>query len=73
MSCSCGDKTGGAGGGGGVVAVVVGSTSIFSGMVSARGGGFGRATRVNKEPTRRERERDSDGVLHPRSSIPLLS
>jgi hypothetical protein len=36
MSCSCGDKTGGAGGGGGVVAVVVGSTSIFSGMVSAR-------------------------------------
>jgi hypothetical protein len=36
MSCSCGDKTGGAGGGGGVVAVVVGSTSIFSGMVCAR-------------------------------------
>ena len=35
MSCSCGDKTGGAGGGGGVVAVVVGSTSIFSGMGSA--------------------------------------
>jgi hypothetical protein len=36
MSCSCGDKTGGAGGGGGVVAVVVGSTSIFSGMVARR-------------------------------------
>jgi hypothetical protein len=42
MSCSCGDKTGGAGGGGGVVAVVVGSTSIFSGIVSER-----RARRVS--------------------------
>ena len=60
MSCSCGDKTGGAGVGGGVVAVV-GSTSIFSGMASAATMCSGR----RGEPTRREifYHRSPEGAL----------